>query len=48
LKHQTKDADECRIKIAKGTTTLAFKFQGGVVVCVDSRSTAGSYIGELQ
>ncbi|KAI9027896.1 nucleophile aminohydrolase [Hyaloraphidium curvatum] len=40
----TKDAEQCRIKIAKGTTTLAFKFQGGVVVCVDSRATAGSYI----
>ena len=28
----------------KGTTTLAFKFQGGVIVSVDSRSTMGSYI----
>lgn len=28
-----------------GTTTLAFKFQGGVIVAVDSRSTMGSYIG---
>lgn len=27
-----------------GTTTLAFKFQGGVVVAVDSRATAGAYI----
>jgi 20S proteasome subunit beta 5 len=27
-----------------GTTTLAFKFQGGVVVAVDSRATAGPYI----
>lgn len=25
--------------------TLAFKFQGGIVVAVDSRATAGSYIG---
>jgi hypothetical protein len=30
---------------AKGTTTLAFKFQGGVIVSVDSRSTQGPYIG---
>lgn len=35
----------CRIKINHGTTTLAFKFQGGIVVAVDSRATAGSYIG---
>ncbi|POY72421.1 hypothetical protein BMF94_4247 [Rhodotorula taiwanensis] len=34
----------CRIKINHGTTTLAFKFQGGIVVAVDSRATAGSYI----
>ena len=29
----------------KGTTTLAFKYQGGIVVCVDSRATGGQYIG---
>jgi 20S proteasome subunit beta 5 len=27
-----------------GTTTLAFKFQGGVIVSVDSRATQGTYI----
>lgn len=32
------------VKFMKGTTTLAFKFQGGVIVSVDSRSTMGSYI----
>ncbi|CAM9380890.1 unnamed protein product, partial [Phaeothamnion confervicola] len=32
------------IKFAKGTTTLAFKFQGGILVSVDSRSTMGPYI----
>jgi len=32
------------IKFAKGTTTLAFVFQGGVIVAVDSRSTMGPYI----
>ena len=36
---------EHKIKFAKGTTTLAFKFQGGVVISVDSRSTQGPYIG---
>ena len=37
---------EHNIKFAKGTTTLAFKYQGGVLVSVDSRSTQGAYIGE--
>lgn len=33
------------IEMAHGTTTLAFVFQGGVIVAVDSRATMGSYIG---
>ena len=36
-----------KIQFAHGTTTLAFKFQHGVIVAVDSRATAGSWIGEL-
>lgn len=32
------------IKFMKGTTTLAFKYNGGVVVSVDSRATQGNYI----
>lgn len=28
-----------------GTTTLGFRFQGGVILAVDSRATGGSYIG---
>ncbi|KAH0573629.1 Proteasome subunit beta type [Spironucleus salmonicida] len=28
----------------KGTTTLAFSFQGGIIISVDSRSTMGPYI----
>jgi len=36
-----------RIKLAHGTTTLAFKFKGGIIVAVDSRATAGSYVGQL-
>ena len=44
--HTDDHADpSCRIKIQHGTTTLAFRFQGGVIVAVDSRATAGSYIG---
>lgn len=33
-----------KIKFNHGTTCLAFKFQHGVVVCTDSRATAGGYI----
>ena len=36
-----------RIKLAHGTTTLGFKFQHGVIICVDSRATQGAYIGLL-
>ncbi|KAF9764270.1 putative proteasome subunit beta type-5 [Nosema granulosis] len=32
------------IKPFKGTTTLAFKFKEGMVIAVDSRASAGSYI----
>lgn len=33
-----------QIKMNHGTTTLAFKFQHGVIVAVDSRASAGQYI----
>jgi 20S proteasome subunit beta 5 len=47
LRLHTNDAADphCRIKINHGTTTLAFCFQGGVIVAVDSRATAGSVVG---
>ncbi|WPH04875.1 Hypothetical protein R9X50_00777200 [Acrodontium crateriforme] len=32
------------IKIAHGTTTLAFRFKGGIIVATDSRATAGNWI----
>lgn len=35
---------DIKIDFKHGTTTLAFKFQHGVVVAVDSRATAGPYI----
>ncbi|KAJ7909994.1 N-terminal nucleophile aminohydrolase [Mycena leptocephala] len=46
LRLHTNDAADphCRIKINHGTTTLAFCFQGGVIVAVDSRATAGSVV----
>jgi 20S proteasome subunit beta 5 len=44
LKEYTKPDSKCQIHFNKGTTTLAFKYQGGVIVSVDSRATAGAYI----
>ena len=35
---------QCPIKIAHGTTTLAFRFKGGIIVATDSRATAGNWI----
>ncbi|EDV98326.1 proteasome subunit beta type-5 [Drosophila grimshawi] len=34
-----------RMELEHGTTTLGFKYQGGVVLCADSRATSGQYIG---
>ena len=44
LKKFTNGEGNIQINLNHGTTTLAFKFQGGVIVAVDSRATAGSYI----
>ncbi|XP_067112674.1 proteasome subunit beta type-8 [Osmerus mordax] len=33
-----------KIELEHGTTTLAFKFQHGVMVAVDSRASSGSYV----
>lgn len=41
---ETANAPES-LKYAKGTTTLGFIFDKGVVIAVDSRSTQGPYIG---
>lgn len=38
-----KDASQ-EIKFAKGTTTLAFKYKGGIIASVDSRSTMGNFV----
>ncbi|GAA98585.1 uncharacterized protein L969DRAFT_75916 [Mixia osmundae IAM 14324] len=42
--NNTVDNPQAQIKLAHGTTTLAFRYKGGVLVAVDSRATAGSYI----
>uniref|UniRef100_A0A8C7VF10 Proteasome subunit beta type-8 n=1 Tax=Oncorhynchus mykiss TaxID=8022 RepID=A0A8C7VF10_ONCMY len=38
--------DGVKINLEHGTTTLAFKFQHGVMVAVDSRASAGSYVSK--
>uniref|UniRef100_A0A6J0UXH8 Proteasome subunit beta n=1 Tax=Pogona vitticeps TaxID=103695 RepID=A0A6J0UXH8_9SAUR len=38
------EAKKPDIELQHGTTTLAFKFEHGVIVAVDSRATAGVYI----
>ncbi|KAL4480421.1 hypothetical protein ABPG74_020937 [Tetrahymena malaccensis] len=46
LVHNIKDAkgpERSLMEFKKGTTTLAFKFQGGVIVAVDSRASQGSF-----
>lgn len=35
---------ECPIKLAHGTTTLAFRFKDGIIVATDSRASAGNWI----
>ena len=40
------NVDRVRIQFLKGTTTLAFKFRNGAIVAVDSRATAGGFIGQ--
>ncbi|OQS54487.1 PRE2 [Ecytonucleospora hepatopenaei] len=40
----SKDFIENTIKPTHGTTTLAFVFKEGMIIAVDSRATAGSYI----
>lgn len=42
---ESADAPE-ELHFAKGTTTLGFVFDQGIVITVDSRSTQGDYIGE--
>jgi len=39
------DKNNPAIKYNHGTTTLGFKYQGGVIIAVDSRASMGSYIG---
>ena len=45
LSQVSSDDSNVKIKFDHGTTTLGFKFQHGVIIAVDSRATAGSWIG---
>lgn len=47
LKSCNQDGD-VRIDLNHGTTTLAFKFKHGVIVAVDSRASAGRYLGKYR
>ncbi|KAJ1801137.1 Proteasome subunit beta type-5 [Coemansia sp. RSA 2399] len=40
-----KSERDALIKVAHGTTTLAFKFKDGIIVATDSRATMGNIIG---
>ncbi|XP_071786026.1 proteasome subunit beta type-5-like [Asterias amurensis] len=44
LRTLSEDGSSPKIEFLHGTTTLGFKFQHGVIIAVDSRATAGSYI----
>jgi len=41
---KNQDGSDAKIDFLHGTTTLAFKYQGGIVIAVDSRATGGMYI----
>ncbi|EMR09723.1 hypothetical protein PNEG_01908 [Pneumocystis murina B123] len=44
LKEKYLSVSEVTSKITHGTTTLSFRFSEGIIVAVDSRATAGSWI----
>ncbi|XP_022649480.1 proteasome subunit beta type-5-like [Varroa jacobsoni] len=44
LKQRDEHGRPLNLNFNKGTTTCAFKYQGGVCICVDSRATGGNYI----
>jgi len=41
-------AENARSHLAHGTTTVAFAFAGGIVCCVDSRASMGSFVGSSE
>ncbi|XP_078075435.1 proteasome subunit beta type-8-like [Mustelus asterias] len=47
LKPYSEGEEAVRINLQHGTTTLAFKFEHGVIVAVDSRASAGNYLASV-
>lgn len=43
--HEAGPRGDLKIRMDHGTTTLGFKFNGGVILAVDSRATGGMFIG---
>jgi len=41
---KNQDGSDAKIDLLHGTTTLAFRYQGGIIIAVDSRATGGMYI----
>jgi len=41
---KNQDGSDAKINFLHGTTTLAFKYNGGIIIAVDSRATGGMYI----
>ena len=41
---KNQDGSDAKIDFLHGTTTLAFKYNGGIIIAVDSRATGGMYI----
>ncbi|TYZ60118.1 hypothetical protein PybrP1_005865 [[Pythium] brassicae (nom. inval.)] len=48
LKTKYGEDNEQALKFEKGTTTLAFIYNGGIIVAVDSRSTMGPFVSSGQ
>ncbi|KAM4020779.1 proteasome subunit beta type-8 [Anomaloglossus baeobatrachus] len=48
LRRLEEGVDGVKLEPWHGTTTLAFKFQHGVIVAVDSRASAGQYISTVK
>ena len=48
FQRKLKDMAPKMTNFSKGTTTLAFEFQGGVLVAVDARATQGAFISSNQ
>jgi 20S proteasome subunit beta 5 len=46
LRGEASDSSDKLSAFKKGTTTLAFKFAGGIIVACDARGSMGSFVGK--